>query len=124
MFRRVLVGDNERVLLIRKKRFADILAPGEYWIFTLGQDVALERYNIKGLVFASEWADYIVKQRPEVASRHFAVVETTDSQIAVVYLDGKVSRVIAPGNRMLFWREAVAVTSEVIDARQAPEVPQ
>ena len=47
MFRRILVGDNERVLLIRKRRFADILAPGEYWIFTLGRGVELERYNIK-----------------------------------------------------------------------------
>lgn len=47
MFRRVLVGDNERVLFIRKKRFIGILGPGEYWIFTPGQHVELERHNTK-----------------------------------------------------------------------------
>ena len=81
MFRRVLVGDNERVLLIRKKRFADILAPGEYWIFTLGQNIELERANVKGLVFVSEWADYMVKEQPELVSRYFTVVDTNDSPL-------------------------------------------
>src|SRR5204863_949657 len=89
MLRRVLVGDNERVLLIRKKRFADILAPGEYWIFTLGRNIELERYNIKDPVFASERADYIVREQPELASRYFTVIDTADSQVALVYLDGK-----------------------------------
>jgi regulator of protease activity HflC (stomatin/prohibitin superfamily) len=124
MLRRVLVGDNERVLLIRKKRFADILAPGEYWIFTLGRGVEFERHNIKDLVFAGERADYIVRERPDLASRHFTVVDTADSQVAVVYLDGKLARVVKPGARVLFWRGAVAVTFDLIDVRQAPEVPE
>jgi len=124
MFRRVLVGDNERVLLIRKKRFTDILPPSEYWIFTLGRHVELERHNTKSLVFTSEWADHLVKERPELVSRHFTVVETPDSQVAVVYLDGKLARVIAPGNRVLYWRGAVSVTFDLIDIRQEPAVPE
>ena len=124
MVRRVLVGDNERVLLIRKKRLADILAPGEYWIFTLGRNIELERYNIKDPVFASERADYIVREQPELASRYFTVVDTADSQVAVVYLDGKLARVVKPGNRVLFWRGAVAVTFDLIDVRKEPEVPE
>jgi regulator of protease activity HflC (stomatin/prohibitin superfamily) len=123
MFRHVLVGDNERVLLIRSKRFTDVLGPGAYWIFTLGRHVELERHNVKTLVFTSEWANYLVKERPELASRHFTVVETSDSQVAVVYLDGKAARVIAPGNRVLYWRGAVEVTFDRIDVREAPEVP-
>ena len=80
MLRRIVAGDNERVLLIRNKRLAGILGPGDHWIFTLGQTVELERHNIKGLVFASEWADHIVKLRPELASTYFTVVETGDSR--------------------------------------------
>jgi regulator of protease activity HflC (stomatin/prohibitin superfamily) len=75
-------------------------------------------------VFSGEWADYMVKQRPELVSRYFTVVETSDSQVALVYLEGKLARVVAPGNRVLYWRDAAAVTFEVIDARHAPEVPQ
>ena len=123
MFRRILVGDNERVILIRKKRFAGILVPGEYWIFTVGQDVEIERHQTKTLVFAGDWADYLVKQRPDLAARHFTTVETADAQVAVVSVDGKVSRVIAPGNRVLYWCDAAAVTFEIVDARETPEAP-
>ena len=123
MLRRILVGDNERVLLIRKRRFADILAPGEYWILTLGRNIELERYNTRELVFASDWSDYLVKDRPELASRYFTVIETADSQVAVVYFDGKLSRVIGPGKRALYWKGAVVVTFETIDVRNDPEAP-
>ena len=123
MLRRILVGDTERVLLIRKRRFADILGPGEYWIFTLGRKIELERFNTKDLVFASEWADFLIKERADLVSRHFTLVETADAEVAVVYLDGKLSRVIGPAKRVLFWKAAVDVGFERIDVRAEPEVP-
>src|SRR6478672_9241708 len=122
MLRRVLVGDNERVLVIRKGRFERILAPGEYWVF--GLVVVLERYNVRAPVFAGEWADTIVNTRPALAAEYFIVVETLDSQAAVVYLDGRVSRVIGPGQRVLYWKTAVNVTFELFDVRREPQVPE
>lgn len=124
MLRRVLVGDNERVLLIRKKRLAEILGPGEYWIFTLGRFVEIERYNVKELAFAGEWTNAIVKVRPDLAAQYFTLVETGDAQIAVVYFDGKASRVVAPASRALFWKGALNVTFDLIDPRETPEVPK
>jgi regulator of protease activity HflC (stomatin/prohibitin superfamily) len=121
MLRRVLVGDNERVFLIRKGRFEDILAPGEYWI--LGFGVEIERHDVKHGILISEWTNFLVKQRWELVSRYFTPVETTDSQVAVVYYDDKVSRVIGPGRRVLFWRGPVEVTYDVIDAESNPQVP-
>jgi regulator of protease activity HflC (stomatin/prohibitin superfamily) len=121
MVRRILIGDNERVLVIRKRRFAEILEPGERWMFTLG--VELERYNVRELVYAGEWADYIANSRPDVAARCFTVVETSDAQVAVVYLDGRLARVIGPSKRVLFWKGPVNVTFERIDVRANPEAP-
>jgi regulator of protease activity HflC (stomatin/prohibitin superfamily) len=111
-------------LLIRKGRFAEILAPGEYWIVTLGQNIELLRYNVKDLVFASEWNDFLVNSRPELAAEYFTVVETAATQVAVVSLDRRVARVVLPSTRVLFWRGAVAVTFELIDVREAPQVPE
>jgi regulator of protease activity HflC (stomatin/prohibitin superfamily) len=121
MLRRVLVGDNERVFLIRKGRFEDILGPGQYWIFGLG--VLLERHDIRQLMLCSQWTDFLVKHRWELARRYFTVVETRDSQVAVVYFDDKVSRVVGPGSRVMFWRGPVEVTYDVIDAQANPQVP-
>lgn len=123
MFRRILVGDNERVLVIRKRRFAEILEPGERWMFTLGQDVELVYANVRDLVFSGEWTDYIVTSRPEIAERMFTAVETSDTQVAVLYLDGKLNRVIGPSTRVLFWKGPVRVTFTLIDVRSEPEAP-
>lgn len=121
--RRILAGDQERVLLIRKGRFEGILGPGEYWVWTLGRKIVAETYNVRTLVFENAWADYLAKERPEVAERYFTVVETGDAQVAVVYLDGKLARVVGPGKRVLFWKGPVAVTARVIDVREQPEAP-
>ena len=117
------MGDNERALLIRNKRFSKILGPGEYWLFTLGAEIELERHNIKDLVFNSQWANYLVNQKPELTARYFTLIETGDEQVVVVYLDGKLARVLAPSSRALYWRGDVSVTSERIDIRQI-EVPE
>src|SRR6478736_9975923 len=107
MFRRILIGDNERVLVIRKRRFGEILEPGERWMFTLGRGIELDRRNVRELVYSGEWADYIANSRPEVAERFFTVVETSEAQVALVCLDGRLARVIGPSSRVLFWKGAV-----------------
>src|SRR5580765_6777599 len=104
MFRRIVVGDNERVLLIRKRRFAGILAPGEYFLFTLGRGIEIERHNIRTLILASDWTDTLDRQHPDLVSRYFTRIETGDSEVAVVYLDGRLSRVIPPATRVLYFR--------------------
>jgi regulator of protease activity HflC (stomatin/prohibitin superfamily) len=121
MIRRLIVTDNERVVLIRKGRFETILEPGAYWLFGLGMEV--ESHNTREPQVVSAWADFIVAQRPEVAAQHFVIVETGDAEVAVVYFDGKLARVVGPGQRVLYWRAWIEVTFEVIDVAAEPEVP-
>jgi hypothetical protein len=45
MFRRIVIGDHERVLVTRKRRFETILDPGVYWIFTGFRGISLEHHN-------------------------------------------------------------------------------
>lgn len=121
MLRRILVGDNERVFIIRHGRFETILEPGSHVI--LGTGVKVERYNVKDLVLVSDWKDLIVKQRPELAARHFVIVNTGDAEVALVYLDNRLLRVIGPGSRVLFWKGPYEITFQLINARTNPEVP-
>jgi regulator of protease activity HflC (stomatin/prohibitin superfamily) len=51
------------------------------------------------------------------------VIETGDAQVALVYLDGRLTRVVPPAKRVLYFRGALEVTFEVIDVRVEPEVP-
>ena len=74
-------------------------------------------------VLVSEWTDFLVRERWALVSRYFTPVETGDSEVAVVYFDDKVSRVVGPGQRVLFWKGPVEVTYDLIDARENPQVP-
>ena len=121
MLRRILVGDQERVLMIRKGRFERILDPGEYWVWAPGLEA--QTYSVREVVFASPWADYLAKERREVAERYFTIVETTDLEVAVVSLDGKLAMTLAPGKRMLFWRGPLEVRAQVIPVKEQPGVP-
>ena len=121
MLRRILVGDQERVLVIRKGRFERILDPGEYWVWAPGLEDL--KYNVRDGVFASPWADYLAKERREVAERYFTIVETTDLEIAAVFLDSKLAMTVAPGKRVMFWRGPMEVTAQVIGVKEQPEVP-
>lgn len=122
LFRRILVGDQERVLLTQKGRFVRILEPGEYWLWTFGRSVHTERFNVRHVVFESEWSDFLAKEKREIAERFFTIVETNDSHVAVVYLDSKLASVIPPGKRVLFWRGPVDVEARLINVSQEPEV--
>jgi len=122
MIRRILVGDTERVVLIHKRRFETILEPGKYWLRGLG--IETEPHSTRSPELVSDWADFLVAERPEVVSRHFTVVETGDSEVAVVYFDGKLAHAIGPGQRALYWRASVEVSFERFDVLAEPEVPE
>src|SRR4051794_20971595 len=120
---RLIVGDNELVFVIRNRRFAEILGPGDYWIFTAFLGLTFERHNTRELVLNSEWTDTLVRQHADLTARHFVVIETGDHQVALVYLDGRLTRVVPPAKRVVYFRGQVDVTFEVIDVRAEPEVP-
>ena len=71
----------------------------------------------------SQWTDFLVNNRWELVARYFTVVETSRLASRVVYFDDKVSRVVGPGCRVLFWRGPVEVTYDLIDAQSNPQVP-
>ena len=119
---RVLIGDQERVILTRNGRFSGILGAGEHWIFGLG--VQYERHSLTDPVFTSTWAAFLAKQERADTAEHLTLVETGDEQVAAIYFDGKFNRILPPGKRMLFWRGPVEVTARLFQIKDQPEVPK
>ncbi|MBL8176305.1 MAG: slipin family protein [Bryobacterales bacterium] len=121
-WKRITVGHNERVLLFRRNRFIRLFTPGDHLIAGLAHTMREERYNVLAPIFASEWVDYLVKSRPDVVAEHFILVETSDIEVAIVFLDGKLYRTIGPGARILFWKGYRAVTVELVNVNDKPEI--
>jgi len=123
-WKRIIVGDQERVLITKNGRWGGILSPGEYRLFVLpGVSLQTEKHNVRNAIFESAWSDYLVKERPEVVERHFVAVETSDVQVGLVYADGKLLTVLPPAKRVLFWRGVSEITAEIVDVIDKPEVP-
>ncbi len=114
--KRIIVGEHERALISKNGRFGGILAPGEYRLFILrGVSMNVEKYNVRDLVFQSAWGDYLAEERPEVVERYFTRIETNDLQVAMIYVDGQLFKVMLPAKRLLFWRGEAEVTAEVVN---------
>lgn len=123
-WKRIIVGDQERLLVVKNGRFSAILEAGTYSIFMNPlHSLGFERYNVRDLVFQSDWADFLVKERPAIIERFFTMVETTDDEVAMIHVDRKLYKVLPPGKRMLFWRGA-EVSAKVINVANTPELPE
>ncbi|MEO8025206.1 MAG: slipin family protein [Bryobacteraceae bacterium] len=128
LWKRILVGDQERVLVTKNGRFVSILEAGEYRLFEglrlfgEGSKLAFERFNLREVVFQSTWTEFLVKQKPDLVARYFTVVETGDAEVAVLSFDGKLLKVIGPGKRVLFWRGGVEVSAEIVNVIERPQV--
>ena len=116
LWKRILVRDHERTLVAKNGKFHAILTPGKHVVFTWpGVWLQLETFDVRDLVFRSTWKNYLVRNRPDVVDEHFHVVRTNRVQVAMVYADGKLIQVLAPGRRVLFWRGYANITAEIVN---------
>lgn len=122
-FTRFYVADTDRLFVYKRGRLLTILGPGAHTLYHAPGALTSETHSVLTLQFAGPLADFLVKERPALAAGHFTVVETSDTQVAMVFIDGKLTRVVGPASRVLFWKGIRTVTAEVIDFREAPEVP-
>lgn len=123
-YRRVIVGDNERVLVLQRRRFAGVLTPGSYRVWTFLRGMEFEQHETTDPRLTSRLADALATEHWAAAERHFVKVETSDSEVALVFYDGKLARIVRPASRELFWKDQIDVTFERIDVIDEPEAPQ
>ncbi|HBY63915.1 MAG TPA: stomatin/prohibitin-family membrane protease subunit [Solibacterales bacterium] len=125
LWKRIIVGDFERALVIRNGRFAGILKPGAHTLWTSPfASLAVEMHSVRDLALTSEWVDYLAKERPDVVARDFVLAETGDTEVAMVTVDGRLARVLGPAERALFWKDTARVEVETVNAATSPEAPR
>lgn len=123
-WKRINVSDSERALVTKDGGFGGILSPGTYVLSVpLGVSLEVEKHNVFDLLFRSEWADYLIRERPHVVRRHFTRIQTNEREVALVYADGMLYNVLPPAKQVLFWRGVCDVTAEVVQVIAHPEIP-
>jgi regulator of protease activity HflC (stomatin/prohibitin superfamily) len=121
--KQVTIAQHERALVWKNKSFVGVLEPGKQWLFQPFGEVEIERYDLTVPEFEHARLDFLLKEARKIVDRHFHVVELTESQVGLVYKNGKLAGVLAPGKRQVYWKGPIEVRVEGIDLTEDPEVP-
>lgn len=107
--KRVVIGDGERGLVYRNRRFERVLAPGVYRLFDpLGRtEITLHAAN--GGEYAGRDVDSLIAALGATLAQTFVVADIGTAQVGLLLRNGKLDEVLPPGTRKLFWRGAMAV---------------
>ena len=122
--KRITIAQHERGLLFRNRSFEAVLEPGVHRIFDPLKRTEVQVYDLTVPEFEHPRVDFLMEQAREIVERYFAVVQIGSSEVGVVYKNGKVSGVLAPSTRQLYWRGAIEVRVDRHDISQEFELPK
>ncbi len=110
--KRVVVAENQRALVTRKGRFADILKAGEH---RLKADAEVQVFDLSMPEFVTPLNDALWREKPDLAEAHLLRVTAGEGEVKVVSHDGRPRFVLGPTNRKTLWLDAGPWDIETID---------
>lgn len=121
--RRLVIAQHERALVWQNKSFAGVLEPGVRWLMRPFARTEVQVYDLTVPEFEHARIDFLMAEARELVERYFQIVELGDREVGVVYKNGKLAGVLAPGKRQLYWRGPIEVRVDKIDISSDIEVP-
>ncbi|QNA84310.1 slipin family protein [Sphingomonas sp. So64.6b] len=116
-----IVAENQRGLLVKDGRLLQMLDPGRHTFWDWDNRLSAEIVTAQG-VFNSPWAAIIEKLHPAMAAEYFMVVRPGEGQAAVVWLDGRASLIVRPGQAVHVWKVLNDVRVETFDVLAEPRL--
>ena len=120
--KRITIAQHERGLVFRNRSFKTVLEPGVYRIFDPANRTEVQVYDLTVPEFEHARIDFLVKEARATIEKYFTIVELCDREVGLVFKNGKISGVLAPGKRQLYWRGPVEVRVEKQDIGKEFEV--
>ena len=124
LWRKVVIGDAERGLLYRNRRFERVLGPGVHrlsaWRGKLDvgiADIAQTEY------YTGKDADALIERLGDTLAENFIVADIGVDEAGLVSRNGKLAYALAPGTRTLYWRGATSIAVERVALGSGLEVP-
>ena len=113
--KRIVIAQHERGVYLKDRSIVKILEPGIYRVFDLLGRVAVEVHNLTVPEFNHPYLDVLVKEKRELVDKYFQFIELAEYEVGLVYKNGKLNGVLAPGTRQLYWKGIVEVKVEVLN---------
>ncbi len=114
-YKRIVIAQNERGLHFYDRRLIAILEPEIYRWFDPQNRHEVQRYDLTVAEFEHPWLDVLLQTDAALVKRHFQVVETSEQQVGLIYKSGRLTGVMPPATRRVYWRGPVEVRVDLID---------
>lgn len=109
-----IVAENQRGLLIEDGRIIAVMGPGRHRVSNWLGRKRVEIVDAIG-VFNSPWAEIMEKRHPELADANFVTVRPVEGRVSVVWIDGRPSWIVKPGQALHVWKVFADVRVETFD---------
>jgi hypothetical protein len=113
--KRISIAQNERGLKLRSQSFDAVLEPGVYHFFDPFEQIEVQLYDVGVPEFKHPCAEVFVKEAREKIEQHFMIVQLGDREVGVVFKNGRLTGVLAPGKLQLYWLGHIEVRVERLD---------
>jgi len=104
LMKKVMVSDDERVLLFKHRQFQSVLQPGYHRFFDGFNRLSFDVFRVQRAGIVDERLDQLLKL-PEF-SRHVDVFVMQENEVGVVYVQNVPQHILAPGARWVNWKDA------------------
>lgn len=122
--KRVVVGDGERALLYKNRRFERVLGPGVTWVWDLLARSEVRVFDLATVEYAGKDVEVLVQRLGAALADTFVLADVAVTEVGLVSKNGKLEDVLAPGSRKLYWKGPVMVAVEKLPLAEGLEVPE
>ena len=122
MIRKVVIGDAERGLVYRNRRFERVLAPGVYRLWSLFDQLEVRLFDITQPEYTGKDVDALTAALADRLGEHFLFANLATDEIGLVLKNGKIEDVLAPGTRKLYWNGLVSVEVQRLSMSASLEI--
>lgn len=120
--KRIVIGDGERGLVYRNRRFERVLDAGVYRFYDPLGRMAITAHNIAKPEYAGSDVDTLIAALGARLDEHFVLADLRADEVGLVLKNGKLEDILFPGTRKLYWRAPVKVEIERIALSDGLEV--
>ncbi|MEP6897046.1 MAG: slipin family protein, partial [Rhodanobacter sp.] len=120
--KQIVIGDGERGLLYRNRRFQRVLPPGVYRFVDPRNRIAVVAHNLAKPEYSGADADVLMARMDGTLAEYFIVADIGTQQVGLVLKNGKLEDVLAPGTRKLYWKGLVTVDVQAVSFAETLEV--
>lgn len=115
--KKYIITDAQVGLLFKDQQFQKVLTTGTHKFSNWSENYTLQSINITNSINEGVGKEvlYLADLYPELFAEYLQLWETSENQVGLVYQQGALREIKAPGQRGAYWKTKQAITIDVIE---------